>query len=288
MPNTATKKSVSPFEPPKKPPPKRFVHEFGGEVVKGFLARVYAFVILEFLLIMAMIQWATPSETLFDPNSDLPTIHSNVWVLIVAIVIAAVLLLIMSCSTRITQLYPVNLVLLLVYLVSLAYLVAAVGPDSTLRQVVLHAMGICTLLVLLLFLYTLQPWGGYSFVVASIFCVLVLVLAGIVLILADPSEYAWNWHWLGDETLAWQQDSVYTSAGVWLGLAGALIFSCYLQYVLYTCCSDKEPHRYIEAAFFLNTAVIAWLAFLLIGLAATVGKATAVVSSILNARVRFR
>ncbi len=281
------------FVRPTKKPPPRFVCEHSDAVIKGFLARLYAFATLQCAFIALCVQWATVnSSTLLEiaPARDSGSIavRANFWVLAVSVLVAAVTLGMMVLFPAFTYMFPVNMALLVVYSLSLAYNIASFGPDSRFRMLVLHVLWISLLIMVLLLIYCLLPWGGYSFIAASLFSLLVLVLVGAAVLLLDPEEYAWNWKWLDDDS-AWNDaGAAYTASGLWLSLLGCLFFSFYLQWCLRESCQTHEPWDYVASAFRFNTNVVMSLIVLITGVATVVTNATTALSTVVNARIRLR
>jgi len=280
------------FERPKKKPAPRFVYEHSDPVVKGFLARLYALATLQCIFIALCVQWATvDSATLFEVTPGSSTsiaVRANFWVLAVSFAFAVIMLAMMFMWPAVTYLFPVNIALLVVYSLALAYLIASFGPDSRFRTLVLHVLWISILIMVLLLIYCLLPWGGYSFVAAGLFSLLMLVLVGTIVLMLDPDEYAWNWKWLDDQN-AWNDTgAAYTASGLWLSLLGCLFFSLYLQWCLREAHRSHEPWDYVACAFQFNTGVVMSLVVLITGVSTLVTNATSVLSGVVNARIRLR
>jgi FtsH-binding integral membrane protein len=278
------------MEKPKKAPEPRFVCEHPKPIRRAFLCRIYGLAIVQLALIAVCVMWATSGTSpLFeheDADGLLPEMNGHPWVFASALAVVLLLLIVMSCWKSLTQLFPLNLFLLLLFAVAVAYMIASIA-DAYNRLVVMHTLLIILLILVALMIYCALPGFprlGYSFLVASLFILVVIVLVAAVLIVAEPEEFLWNWQWLKEKD-AWKpHGAAYNAAGAYVALAGALVFSIYLQFILYGMTQTKEPWDYISAAFWFNAnaALVAGTSMGLVG--STMQKGASVVGGMVSSR----
>lgn len=169
------------------------------------------------------------------------------------------------------------MVLLLLFTLSLTYLMSAVASEYN-TLVVVHVLVLVVLVLWTLVLYTWFPYGGFSHLAAGVYCILVIAVFGFFVMLPQPGRFMpssdWDWEWTISAGKT-EREQATDAVGVWLALLVAIGMLLYVDYELYSLAQREAPHMVTRAVFIL----VVDLAFIMFAYLKAVGTLATKVTS---------
>ncbi|XP_052805352.1 protein lifeguard 1-like [Mya arenaria] len=209
------------------------------EIRHGFIRKVYGILVVQLLVTFAIISIFIYVEPIKQYAA------TNVWLVIVAMVLTFVVLIVLSCCPDVRRSYPINFVLLGVFTVLEGFMLGVVsGTYKT--EYVLMACGITAVVAVGLTIFAFQTRWDFTMLGGLLFVFLIVLFCFGLLCLIIQNHYA---------------NIVYSSLG-------ALLFSFYLVFDTQMMMGGKHkysisPEEYIFAALNLYLDIINLFLFIL-------------------------
>ena len=238
-------------------PTPRFVCEYDTPTRRQFLRNVCFIYAIQLVVLRFCVWWATPGVVLAADQIDAAT---HPYVLIGAGIFAGLLFFLLWCIPAVGKTFPANLVVLALFTVAVAYLLAAIATFYN-TLIVVQMLDLVILLILLWLFYLAMPCvtGVFSFLLAGLIAVGLYALVAIAWVLPRWNIVRhWNWNWLEDDGLWRTQERATEALGISIAILMAMVISLYVLYDLTVLSACLGPEDAIEGSFrlFVDSAGI--------------------------------
>lgn len=257
------------------------VHKSDMKKRKKFVAGVQLIILCQLLVIDLAIWWfeINSSSTLWNVVADewtwvdvRGTYNVESWQreghpIALAIAIGLVLLIMVLmyiCSDSVARLWPLNLLLLILFTLATAYLLVALIATSATSPLIADTAILITIIFFVQVVYSWIPCLGYSFWMSCILATICAAGVAVWLILPHPDAYLFQWDiritWIlpGDNN---DRDQAVHAVTFWITLLATLIFIYLCQYQLWALTYKVEPNQIVDSAFLLYVSIMVTFVF---------------------------
>lgn len=279
------------------PPKPTKVHECDSRKRKRYIAGVQLIILCQLFVIDVAIWWfqISTESTLWNvvderslgythlTSTTTAPLGAGVYVreghgIALGVAIVAVLLIMILmyvCSDSVARLWPLNLLLLVLFTLASAYLLVVLVANTQNSPLIADTALLITIIFLVQVVYSWMPCCGYSFWVASLLATLCAAGVAAWLILPHPDAYLFQWDirisWILSDSVQARDDAI-SAVTFWLTLFAALLFIYLCQYQLWALTYKVEPDQIVDSAFLLYVSIMLTFVFAIQAIGSTLGS----------------